>query len=51
MTVLCYNILGIKRIFHINDDTDPGFALITGRPRILDQSSVWKLLADIPKQT
>lgn len=50
VTLVCSYLLGIKRIYHLNDETDAGFALITGRKRILEQSTVWKLIADIPKR-
>lgn len=47
LTVLAACICGLKRLYHLNDVYDVGFALFTGRRQVMDQSTAQKLLKDI----
>ena len=47
LTVLAACICGLKRLYHLSDVYDVGFALFTGRRQVMDQSTAQKLLKDI----
>lgn len=47
LTVLAACICGLKRLYHLIDVYDVGFALFTGRRQVMDQSTAQKLFKDI----
>lgn len=54
LTMLFWNILGLGRIFHIEDyrsETEVGLGLLTGRGKLLSDSSVWNIVHSIEKET
>jgi len=48
LTALFAVIFGVRRAFHLDDVCDPGFALVTGRPRPLSHGTFQHLLWAIP---
>jgi hypothetical protein len=48
LTALFAPIYGVRRAFHLDDERDVGFALVTGRPRPLSHSTFQHLLRAIP---
>jgi hypothetical protein len=50
LTALFAVIFGIRRAFHLDDECDIGFALLTGRPRPLTHGTFQHLLRAIPAQ-
>ena len=47
LTVLAACICGLKRLYHLSDVYDVGFAPFTGRHKVMDQSTAQKLLKDV----
>lgn len=48
LTAIFAVIFGVRRAFHLDDVCDPGFALVTGRPRPLSHGTFQHLLWAIP---
>lgn len=54
LTIFMWAVLGFRRFFHLDDfrhHADLGLALFTGRTRLLADSSVWRLLHSLKRES
>ena len=54
LTILWWSILGFSRFFHLDDfrsKSDLGLALLTGRAKLLADSTLWRVLHSLPKES
>lgn len=54
LTIVMWAVLGFRRFFHLDDfrhDADLGLALFTGRVRLLADSTVWRLIHALQRQS
>ena len=54
LTLLYWSLLGFKRLYHLEDyrsESDVGLGLLTGRGRLLSDSSVWNIVHCIEKES
>jgi hypothetical protein len=54
LTILWWSMLGFSRFFHLDDfrsKSDLGLALLTGRIKLLADSTLWRVLHSLPKES
>lgn len=54
LTILWWSILGFSRFFHLDDfrgKSDLGLAFLTGRVKLLADSTLWRVLHSLPKES
>jgi hypothetical protein len=54
LTILWWSILGFSRFFHLDDfrsNSDLGLALLTGRVKLLADSTLWRMVHSLPEES
>jgi hypothetical protein len=54
LTILWWSILGFSRFFHLDDfrsRSDLGLALLTGRVKLLADSTLWRIVHSLPEKS
>lgn len=49
LTLFYMTVFGISRPFHLSDIWDSGFALLTGRLRVMERTAIWRWMKSCPK--